>query len=192
METLPNKKQLHSKNKLEFRQFLLGDKKNSIIFKKKIDEIRSKIVKYEVVIDSLFEERAKAEQKDIFWHEASIKNYEEGIAEFKKEIKKFTYYYNMSRGKIKKEVGKITDEDIVRAKEVPIDLFMPCNASKQSQNRKYYKCPLHNEKTPSFVYYTDQNSYSCFGCSIAGDNIDLYMKLNNCDFITAIKELIKL
>ncbi|MEG2939385.1 MAG: CHC2 zinc finger domain-containing protein, partial [Oscillospiraceae bacterium] len=32
-------------------------------------------------------------------------------------------------------------------------------------------CPFHNEKTPSFVVYSDTQSYFCFGCGAGGDVI---------------------
>lgn len=35
-------------------------------------------------------------------------------------------------------------------------------------------CPLHEEKTPSFVVYEDGH-FHCFGCSAHGDVLDLFM-----------------
>lgn len=50
------------------------------------------------------------------------------------------------------------------------------------------KCPLHEDKTASFSM-KKHNRYKCFGCSAQGSSIDLYMKLNNVDFINAVKAL---
>ncbi len=60
----------------------------------------------------------------------------------------------------------------------------------ESQGKEFYCCPIHNEKTPSFVWNKQEKYYHCFGaCSSGGDVIDLYMKINGCDFRTALKEL---
>jgi DNA primase catalytic core len=34
------------------------------------------------------------------------------------------------------------------------------------------KCPLHNEKTASFTYYAETDSFYCYGCGQGGDIID--------------------
>lgn len=56
-------------------------------------------------------------------------------------------------------------------------------------NRATGLCPLHNEKTPSFTVYLDQNSWHCFGCHQGGDVIALYAKYRGISNSEAIKEL---
>ena len=41
------------------------------------------------------------------------------------------------------------------------------------------KCPFHQEKTASFVVYTDTKSYYCFGCGVHGDVIDFAKAISN-------------
>lgn len=42
------------------------------------------------------------------------------------------------------------------------------------------KCPLHDEKTPSFVIYEDSQRWQCFGaCSTGGDVINLLQLLKS-------------
>ena len=50
-------------------------------------------------------------------------------------------------------------------------------------------CPFHGEKTPSFVVYTDTNSFFCFGCSAGGDVITFIMRIENLSYIDAVKFL---
>jgi hypothetical protein len=57
---------------------------------------------------------------------------------------------------------------------------------KTSINRTYYKAPWRDEKQPSLVVYTNQNTWYDFGECVGGDVINLYMKLNNCNFKEAI------
>jgi len=40
-------------------------------------------------------------------------------------------------------------------------------------------CPFHNEKTPSFRVYPQNQSYYCFGCGESGDSVKLVAKLNH-------------
>jgi len=50
-------------------------------------------------------------------------------------------------------------------------------------------CPLHSEKTPSFVVYLDQNRFYCFGCHAHGDQITLYAAYKGMTNSEAIREL---
>lgn len=50
-------------------------------------------------------------------------------------------------------------------------------------------CPFHSEKTPSCVVYQDNGSFYCFGCGAGGDVITFIMKIENLDYIEAIRFL---
>ena len=50
-------------------------------------------------------------------------------------------------------------------------------------------CPFHGEKTPSFYVNTSKQIYKCFGCGEGGDVINFVMKMENLDFIDAVKLL---
>lgn len=50
-------------------------------------------------------------------------------------------------------------------------------------------CPFHGEKTPSFNIYTENGSFYCFGCGTGGDVITFIMKIENLDYIDAVKFL---
>lgn len=50
-------------------------------------------------------------------------------------------------------------------------------------------CPFHSEKTPSFVVYPETQSFYCFGCGAGGDVITFVRKINNLDYVEALKML---
>ncbi len=50
-------------------------------------------------------------------------------------------------------------------------------------------CPFHGEKTPSFNIYTENGSFYCFGCGVGGDVITFIMKIENLDYVDAVKFL---
>ena len=50
-------------------------------------------------------------------------------------------------------------------------------------------CPFHGEKTPSFNIYTENGSFYCFGCGVGGDVITFVMKMENLDYVDAVKFL---
>ncbi len=50
-------------------------------------------------------------------------------------------------------------------------------------------CPFHNEKTPSFTVYPETQSFYCFGCGAGGDVINFIKRIENVDFIDALKIL---
>ena len=50
-------------------------------------------------------------------------------------------------------------------------------------------CPFHNEKTPSFVVYPETQSFYCFGCGAGGDAITFLKKIENLDYLDAVKTL---
>ena len=50
-------------------------------------------------------------------------------------------------------------------------------------------CPFHGEKTPSFNIYTENGSFYCFGCGVGGDVISFVMRIENLDYLDAVKLL---
>ena len=50
-------------------------------------------------------------------------------------------------------------------------------------------CPFHGEKTPSFNVYTENGSFYCFGCGVGDDVITFIMKIENLDYVDAVKFL---
>ncbi len=50
-------------------------------------------------------------------------------------------------------------------------------------------CPFHNEKTPSFHVGRDKQLFHCFGCGASGNVITFIMRMENLDFLDAVKFL---
>ncbi|MDE5916750.1 MAG: DNA primase, partial [Oscillospiraceae bacterium] len=50
-------------------------------------------------------------------------------------------------------------------------------------------CPFHSEKTPSFHVYNDTQSFYCFGCGAGGDVITFIKRIENLEYIEAIRLL---
>ena len=50
-------------------------------------------------------------------------------------------------------------------------------------------CPFHNEKTPSFTVYPETQSSYCFGCGAGGDAITFVRRMDNLDYMEAVKSL---
>lgn len=50
-------------------------------------------------------------------------------------------------------------------------------------------CPFHNEKTPSFSVSRERGYFHCFGCHERGDAISFIMKIENLNYVDALKFL---
>ena len=50
-------------------------------------------------------------------------------------------------------------------------------------------CPFHSEKTPSFTVFPSTQSFYCFGCGAGGDAISFVMRMENLDYLSAVRVL---
>ena len=50
-------------------------------------------------------------------------------------------------------------------------------------------CPFHNEKTPSFTITPEKQLFHCFGCGASGNVFNFIMKMENLDFLEAVRFL---
>ena len=53
-------------------------------------------------------------------------------------------------------------------------------------------CPIHNEKTPSFMIDAVKGTWHCYGCGKGGNAIDFLIELKHLDFIEAVEELARI
>ncbi|HEY8418916.1 MAG TPA: DNA primase [Clostridia bacterium] len=56
-------------------------------------------------------------------------------------------------------------------------------------NNYWARCPFHHEKDPSFAVNEDRQFYHCFGCGESGNVIKFVQKIENIDFLEAVKRL---
>lgn len=72
----------------------------------------------------------------------------------------------------------------------PIDSVMSSYVSLIRRGRNSVcLCPFHSEKSPSCTVYHESESFYCFGCGAGGDVITFVMKIENLDYVEAIKFL---
>lgn len=84
----------------------------------------------------------------------------------------------------------ITQETIRSVSSLPIVDVLSRSISIKRYGSVYKACcPLHNEKTPSFVVNPNTNTFKCFGCGKGGDIITFYMQHDNLTFFQAVKYL---
>ena len=50
-------------------------------------------------------------------------------------------------------------------------------------------CPFHSEKSPSFTVYPENQSFYCFGCGAGGDVISFIRRIENLDYMEAVRLL---
>lgn len=92
-------------------------------------------------------------------------------------------FHMLSRPIIESRNG-ITDDDIQRAKDYPIEELV--------QFDRMGKCLAfcHEEKTPSMSWHRKRNRAHCFGCGRSFNAIDVLMVRDGLSFIDAVKRLI--
>lgn len=77
----------------------------------------------------------------------------------------------------------------VASKNDIVDLVSSHTSLKKTGRSFVGLCPFHNEKTPSFHVYPDNQSFYCFGCSVGGDVITFVKLAEGLEFIDAVKYL---
>ena len=88
-------------------------------------------------------------------------------------------------------MGDIPFVEIKSAAKLEDFIEKYCPEVKLKRTGNVYKgnCPFHKEKTGSFVIFTNNNRYKCFGCHEKGSNIDFVMKKFNLDLKEATRIL---
>ena len=70
-----------------------------------------------------------------------------------------------------------------------VDIVSNYVSLKRSGSNMVGLCPFHREDTPSLMIYPESGSFYCFGCATGGDVITFIKKIENLDYLDAIKFL---
>ena len=86
---------------------------------------------------------------------------------------------------------KISEDFILQLKSLCdiVSIFSSYVDLKSLGKNKKCSCPFHSEKTPSMVVYEDTQSFYCFGCGVGGDVITFIEKIENLNYVDAVKLL---
>jgi hypothetical protein len=168
----------------------------SEIIPRKLSEVKARMTALELDrrerLDHIAEVCAKEYISGLTWWYATF-SVESDFAEHH-VLKKWLRYWTLLDGRLHPEAADnppegFTDAQIARARQVPIQELYS-GELRRIGNRLTGLCPFHEEHTPSFSVFEDNNHFKCFGCGEQGDSIDFLMKLNNIPFRQAMNELL--
>lgn len=88
-------------------------------------------------------------------------------------------------------IAIFSDEDIRRVREANdiLELFSERSVVRQRGRDFWCCCPFHQEKTPSCKIDPSTQTWHCFGCGEGGDIITYVRKLDDVDFVDAVRFL---
>jgi uncharacterized protein YdcH (DUF465 family) len=82
------------------------------------------------------------------------------------------------------------DRQIESARNAPILEIVGQDCRLRRSGKSYCaRCPLHEERTPSFHVYPESGRFCCFGCGAKGDAIDYLMLRQGISFKDAVVAL---
>jgi len=167
-------------------------------------ETRAKIQEFYKEIDSDWAHSRRAE----YFHEKAIGLAVDihGLEKLKKKVGIFFIYggelskarkdyknayvmWGMEKVQEEKKDSDLDESQLEALRQIPIKDLIGVQVLPAGGGRYKACCPIHKEKTPSFVIYPD-NSAHCFGCGAHPQNaIDFMMMKENMKFIEALNYL---
>lgn len=79
----------------------------------------------------------------------------------------------------------------IRLKNDIADVISSYVTLKRSGSNYTGLCPFHNEKTPSFMVSDVKQIFHCFGCGVGGDAVSFIRRIENLEYVDALKFLAK-
>lgn len=136
---------------------------------------------------TLIRHRISNEFAQWFWREWIKITDGEELLKVEKHIARLKRLLSVARGRVPK--GRLTEEEIERARAVPIENLINQPLRKGGKTLVML-CPLHDERHPSFHVYPESNSCWCYGCNQGGDVISFIRLLHGYSFQEAVRHLI--
>jgi len=104
------------------------------------------------------------------------------IEGYRKDIRSEIVYLQAEVAR-EETLNEITDSDIARAREYPINQIIELDRS----GRALAWC--HTDTNPSLSYWKEKNNVRCFTCNKSFDSISAAMELWGLSFVEAVKQL---
>lgn len=175
-------------SKKEFKKEAVASDEGQEMIREKLLEYSGKMTELNNKLNDIKFNSASCSDAEDWFYEWWIEDLVDDIKKLKSTMYRFKLmlkHDDMDQINLNKE----WDLEAIK-KEVLIIEIMDRSPEQKNDTYDLYRCPIHNERTPSFRVYKDQNSWYCYGaCQKGGSVIDLYMEINDCDFVTACKAL---
>ena len=94
----------------------------------------------------------------------------------------------------RKETAKLIPENVIeeiKLKNDIADVISTYVTLKRAGSNMTGLCPFHNEKTPSFIVFNAAQNFHCFGCGVGGDVVTFIRRMENLEYVDALKFLAK-
>lgn len=154
---------------------------------RQINLLKSKEV--ELAVDRKHFNQTITDYNDGWLLDYAVGGIDKELAVLQQKIKKLEFYvWRIDNPQTESKGNGITDYDIEQAKQVSVvELVQPIAKLRQSGSNWVCLCPLHRERSPSFIIFGKNNHWKCFGCNASGDSIEFVKRYYGMTFIQAIK-----
>lgn len=103
------------------------------------------------------------------------------------------YWRNLNPERKRRNFKKsgFSDSDLEKARNYPIENLLPVPPRPAGAGKLKTLCPFHEERSPSFIIYTNENSAHCYGCGLHFNNaLDFLMRLEELNFKEVMRRLL--
>jgi hypothetical protein len=160
--------------------------KGSGIVEPKIRELDEEIMKSKDHIETLIRQISKLTSDEQILCNSILKNtLIKDLVELENQRSRLLRYKRLPSPQRNKKTGRL---DVESAVSHPV-LFIAEHDTRLRRSGKTFtgRCPLHDDRSPSFYIYPETNSFYCFGCNQGGNTIDYVMQKEGLDFKRAVK-----
>ena len=140
---------------------------------------------YDSYLESSIYPELHSSIRPYFLEKVAELKYGQEMKDTEKELSNMCWHLRKSQGRIPKQTDwqKKYEYATERAR---IEEVVP-RLLNIREIRRNIRCPLHEDKSPSFKIYPNTNKFVCFGCGIRGSPIDFVMQYKHCTFKEAVE-----